>query len=322
MPAFPSGRPAPGYPRVGGSAEPVRDGDLDAVTVGAVLVRAAGPRGCLGVSPADGGRLARLLLDRLARDGVLTTVTSQGGATVYAIPPAGVVGRADPARRRSPPGGTCSPATPAGRGTGQPRPRSTSSTARRACWSAAAAGCAASALADNFYRRLYASTGHAPDRRARAHQPARRRDPAARTRTGSRAPRTDPDAPNVLVATPTLEMGIDIGDLSAVMLASLPRTVASYLQRVGRAGRLTGNALNLAFVTGRGEQLPKLGDPLSVINGAGPAARHLPARRGDPAPAVHRSPRRLLRPRRTPAAPAAAPQAHRVQRAGQLPRRR
>ena len=62
-------------------------------------------------------------------------------------------------------------------------------------------------------------------------------------------------------------MGIDIGDLSAVMLASLPRTVASYLQRVGRAGRLTGNALNLAFVTGRGEHLPRLGDPLSVVNG-------------------------------------------------------
>jgi hypothetical protein len=76
-----------------------------------------------------------------------------------------------------------------------------------------------------------------------------------------------PQAPNVLVATPTLEMGIDIGDLSTVMLASLPHSVAAYLQRVGRAGRLTGNALNLAYVRGRGEQLPRLGDPLSVING-------------------------------------------------------
>jgi hypothetical protein len=78
---------------------------------------------------------------------------------------------------------------------------------------------------------------------------------------------TSPNAPNVLVATPTLEMGIDVGDLSTVFLSSLPRTVASYLQRVGRAGRLTGNALNLAYVTGRGDQLPKLGEPLSVING-------------------------------------------------------
>ena len=88
----------------------------------------------------------------------------------------------------------------------------------------------------------------------------------------------DPSAPNVLVATPTLEMGIDIGDLSTVLLASLPRTVASYLQRVGRAGRLTGNALDLAFVTGRGEHLPRLGDPLSMINGAvRPPATYLSA---------------------------------------------
>jgi Lhr-like helicase len=61
----------------------------------------------------------------------------------------------------------------------------------------------------------------------------------------------NPQAPNVLVATPTLEMGIDIGDLSCVMLASLPTSVASYLQRVGRAGRLTGNSLVLAFARPR-----------------------------------------------------------------------
>ena len=82
----------------------------------------------------------------------------------------------------------------------------------------------------------------------------------------------------MLVATPTLEMGIDIGDLSTVMLASLPRTVASYLQRVGRAGRLTGSALNLAFVSGRGDQLPQLGEPLSMINGeVRPPATYLDA---------------------------------------------
>src|SRR5699024_830795 len=87
-----------------------------------------------------------------------------------------------------------------------------------------------------------------------------------------------PGAPNVLVATPTLEMGIDIGDLSTVMLSSLPRRVSSYLQRVGRAGRLTGNALVLAYVTGRGDQLPRLGDPLSVIDGeVRPPATYLDA---------------------------------------------
>ena len=49
-------------------------------------------------------------------------------------------------------------------------------------------------------------------------------------------------------------------------------------QRVGRAGRLTGSALDLAFVSGRGEQLPRLGDPLSMINGeVRPPATYLDA---------------------------------------------
>ena len=53
----------------------------------------------------------------------------------------------------------------------------------------------------------------------------------------------DPHAPNLLVCTPTLEMGVDIGDLSAVLLCSVPPGPSNYLQRVGRAGRATGNAM-------------------------------------------------------------------------------
>ncbi len=40
-----------------------------------------------------------------------------------------------------------------------------------------------------------------------------------------------------VVATSTLELGIDIGDLDAVVMASLPKSFSSYLQRAGRAGR-------------------------------------------------------------------------------------
>ncbi|OFT41257.1 hypothetical protein HMPREF3160_08030 [Arthrobacter sp. HMSC06H05] len=87
------------------------------------------------------------------------------------------------------------------------------------------------------------------------------------------------DAPNVLVATPTLEMGIDIGDLSTVMLSSMPATVASYVQRVGRAGRLSGNSLIIALVRGRGRALTKLEHPLETIAGAVTApAAYLSAR--------------------------------------------
>ena len=76
-----------------------------------------------------------------------------------------------------------------------------------------------------------------------------------------------PDAPNLLSCTPTLEMGIDIGDLSATMLLSVPPTTASYLQRVGRAGRKTGNALVLTFTTVRPHDLYFFDDPEAAMAG-------------------------------------------------------
>jgi DEAD/DEAH box helicase domain-containing protein len=55
---------------------------------------------------------------------------------------------------------------------------------------------------------------------------------------------------NLLSATPTLEMGVDIGDLSSVLLCSVPPNQASYLQRIGRAGRRDGNALATTLADG------------------------------------------------------------------------
>ena len=63
------------------------------------------------------------------------------------------------------------------------------------------------------------------------------------------------DDPNVLTATSTLEMGIDIGDLSTTMLCSIPPSTASYLQRIGRAGRQTGTALVLSVINQRPHDL-------------------------------------------------------------------
>lgn len=76
-----------------------------------------------------------------------------------------------------------------------------------------------------------------------------------------------PDAPNVLAATPTLEMGIDIGDLSAVMLTAVPPTQANYVQRVGRAGRATGNAFITTFAEADPRSLYFLHDPHQMIAG-------------------------------------------------------
>ena len=78
---------------------------------------------------------------------------------------------------------------------------------------------------------------------------------------------TKPHAPNVLTATPTLEMGIDIGDLSAVMLTSVPRNPASYIQRVGRAGRATGNSLVTTFVKTDTHGLYYLAEPEAMLAG-------------------------------------------------------
>jgi ATP-dependent helicase YprA (DUF1998 family) len=76
-----------------------------------------------------------------------------------------------------------------------------------------------------------------------------------------------PDSPNVLTATPTLEMGIDIGDLSAVMLTSIPRTLASHAQRIGRAGRRTGNSLVTTFAEADPQSLYWLAEPEVMLSG-------------------------------------------------------
>ncbi|MGY1900766.1 DEAD/DEAH box helicase [Nocardia gipuzkoensis] len=50
-----------------------------------------------------------------------------------------------------------------------------------------------------------------------------------------------------IVCTSTLELGIDVGDLDRVLQAEAPDTVTSFLQRMGRTGRRTGQAANTAF---------------------------------------------------------------------------
>lgn len=73
--------------------------------------------------------------------------------------------------------------------------------------------------------------------------------------------------PNVLSCTPTLEMGIDIGDLSTVILCSIPPAQPQFLQRTGRAGRKDGNALTLAVANARPHDLYFYADPLDMMEG-------------------------------------------------------
>ena len=52
---------------------------------------------------------------------------------------------------------------------------------------------------------------------------------------------------NCLVATPTLELGIDIGDLNMVGLLHSPPSPAQYVQRIGRCGRRGSSSIGITF---------------------------------------------------------------------------
>lgn len=72
---------------------------------------------------------------------------------------------------------------------------------------------------------------------------------------------------NTLVATSTLEMGINIGTLNTSINNSIPPTPANFLQRVGRAGRASGAALIANFATSKNHDLFHYEDPLGMMEG-------------------------------------------------------
>jgi ATP-dependent helicase Lhr and Lhr-like helicase len=59
----------------------------------------------------------------------------------------------------------------------------------------------------------------------------------------------------VIVSTSTLELGIDVGDLDRIIQIDAPRTVASFLQRLGRTGRRPGTERNALLLATRAEAL-------------------------------------------------------------------
>jgi len=59
----------------------------------------------------------------------------------------------------------------------------------------------------------------------------------------------------VIVATSVLELGIDVGNLDRVIQIDSPRTVSSFLQRMGRTGRRAGTTRNCLFLATKEDSL-------------------------------------------------------------------
>lgn len=72
---------------------------------------------------------------------------------------------------------------------------------------------------------------------------------------------------NTLVATSTLEMGIDVGSLNTAINTSIPPLPSNFLQRIGRAGRSSGTALIENFAQNKAHDLFYYAEPAEMMEG-------------------------------------------------------
>ena len=120
----------------------------------------------------------------------------------------------------------------------------------------------------DYYGRLY-SNGDMVRIRAKEHTGLLKRNDreALENEFKQNDSKNIPWKSNLLSCTPTLEMGIDIGDLSTIVLCSVPPTQAQFLQRAGRAGRHDGNSLAVVVANTKPHDLYYYTEPMEMIQG-------------------------------------------------------
>lgn len=77
----------------------------------------------------------------------------------------------------------------------------------------------------------------------------------------------DSDAVNALVCTPTLELGVDIGRLDAVLMRNVPPLPANYWQRAGRAGRRHRMAVDVTYCRPTSHDRAYFAEPVKILAG-------------------------------------------------------
>lgn len=77
----------------------------------------------------------------------------------------------------------------------------------------------------------------------------------------------DSDALNTFVCTPTLELGVDIGQLDAVLMRNVPPLPANYWQRAGRAGRRHRMAVDITYCRPVSHDRAYFKDPPKLLAG-------------------------------------------------------
>ncbi|MEV7196850.1 DEAD/DEAH box helicase [Streptomyces sp. NPDC093510] len=246
MSAFPRGIAAPSFPVSGGP----RTHGFDSLTRDNTWFADWGHR-TLGCDRREARAVTELAMKLLAQREILATYHAESGGLVYALKPRHVlVHRIDDSSSDGENGVNgcgvrCDTCTW----------RQTVPPGRREQWLGTPClrfRCAGQFIEDDrdyrsdYYRRLY-TVDRPGDVLTAEHTGALSRE---RREQVEAAFKNRPSAfdPNVLTCTPTLELGIDIGDLSAVLLASMPPGPANYAQRIGRAGRSTGNSMAVTFV--------------------------------------------------------------------------
>lgn len=79
--------------------------------------------------------------------------------------------------------------------------------------------------------------------------------------------RGESDAINAFVCTPTLELGVDIGQLDAVLMRNVPPLPANYWQRAGRAGRRHRMAVDITYCRPVSHDRAYFTDPPKLLAG-------------------------------------------------------